>query len=81
LANWIKKIEPQTVWDFGANDGRYSRIAADIGAHVTAFDIDPIAVERNSNKAKRQKTDILPLVLDLTIRPCHRICQSRTLLD
>jgi hypothetical protein len=66
LANWIKKIEPQTVWDFGANDGRYSRIAADNGAHVTAFDIDPIAVERNYQQGKKTKTDILPLVLDLT---------------
>ncbi len=66
LAIWMKKIEPQTVWDFGANDGRYSRIAADSGAQVTAFDIDPIAVERNYQQGKKIKTDILPLVLDLT---------------
>src|SRR4029453_8949253 len=33
------------VWDLGANTGRYSRIAADLGRRVIAWDIDPRAVD------------------------------------
>ena len=55
------------VWDLGANDGRFSRIALAHGAQaVVAFDIDPIAVERNYQKVKKDKSNILPLILDLT---------------
>jgi ribosomal protein L11 methylase PrmA len=54
------------VWDLGANTGRYSRIAADGGRHVLAFDIDPAAAERNYRQLRAEgRTDILPLVLDV----------------
>ena len=53
-------------WDLGANTGRYSRIAADAGRRVLAFDIDPAAAERNYRALAREgRRDILPLVLDL----------------
>jgi hypothetical protein len=54
------------VWDFGANDGRYSRCAIKHGAAVVAFDIDPIAVSRNYLAVRKSKEPMLPLLLDLT---------------
>ena len=54
------------VWDLGANTGRYSRIAADGGRRVLAFDIDPAAAERNYRQLRKEgRGDILPLVMDL----------------
>jgi SAM-dependent methyltransferase len=55
------------VWDLGANTGRYSRVAADLGRSVVAFDIDPAAVERAYLALRTEgRTDILPLLADLT---------------
>jgi SAM-dependent methyltransferase len=54
------------VWDLGANTGRFSRIAADTGATVLAFDIDPAAAERHYREIRRTGEErILPLVVDL----------------
>ena len=64
----ISQVEPRTVWDLGANDGRFSRIAAQSGAEtVVAWDIDPVCVENNYRAmvAKRESA-IHPLLLDLT---------------
>jgi ribosomal protein L11 methylase PrmA len=55
------------VWDLGANTGRYSLIAAEHGYSVVALDIDPGAVERGYvGLRKQERTDILPLLADLT---------------
>ncbi|MDR2601083.1 MAG: class I SAM-dependent methyltransferase [Spirochaetaceae bacterium] len=56
----------KTVWDMGANDGRYSRLALKYGAAVTAFDIDFQAVRRNYERAREGGENLLPLLLDLT---------------
>jgi SAM-dependent methyltransferase len=54
------------VWDLGANTGQFSRIAADLGKHVTAFDIDPGAAELHYRAIKRAGIEtILPLVADV----------------
>ena len=63
---FLDKLHPSTVWDLGANDGTYSKLALEVGAYVTAFDIDPVAVERNYNEVKNTRSAMLPLVLDLT---------------
>jgi SAM-dependent methyltransferase len=56
----------ERVWDLGANTGRYSRIAADLGRSVIAFDVDPAAVERGYLALRSEgRTDILPLLGDL----------------
>ena len=56
----------EVVWDLGANTGRYSRIAADLGRRVVAWDVDPAATERHYRSIKRDgTTSILPLLLDL----------------
>lgn len=66
VAEYVEAAGGRTVWDLGANTGRYSRIAADAGRHVLAFDIDPAAAEQNYRTlAKEGRRDILPLVLDL----------------
>ncbi len=63
----VEQIAPRTVWDLGANEGVFSRLAADRGAQTVAFDVDPAAVEKNYRHVRaRQEPRLLPLVLDLT---------------
>jgi len=67
VEEYLDAVEPGTVWDLGANTGRFSRIAASRGHSVISFDIDPAAVERNYLECVREGGDkILPLLLDLT---------------
>lgn len=61
------KPAPESVWDLGANEGLFSRIASERGCLTVAFDVDPAAVEENHQEVvKRGETHLLPLVLDLT---------------
>ena len=54
------------VWDLGANNGFFSRLAAEQGRLVIAADIDPVAVELNWRKCRQGKRPlILPLLVDL----------------
>jgi hypothetical protein len=55
-------------WDLGANTGRFSRIAADLGSQVIAIDGDYAAVDRayRAERARSGET-ILPLVNDLLV--------------
>ncbi len=67
VSEWTKHLHPQLIWDLGANNGVFSRVAGESGAYVVAFDIDPAAVEQNYRQIKKEKTEnILPLLLDLT---------------
>jgi ribosomal protein L11 methylase PrmA len=64
---FMLKIRPERVIDLGANDGRFSRAAASLGAFVVSADIDPMAVEANWLKVKKDKVPkILPVLVDLT---------------
>lgn len=58
--------KPKIVWDIGANNGEFSVLAADSNMYTVAFDIDPLAVERNyRTKANSQQAAMmLPLVQD-----------------
>ena len=63
----IEEISPQTVWDLGANDGRFSRLAAEFGAFTLSLDGDPSCVEANYLQTRAQKTtNLVPLLQDLT---------------
>jgi hypothetical protein len=54
------------VWDLGANVGRHSAIAAEMGRRVVAWDADPAAVERHHRAIRAGgETRILPLLADL----------------
>ena len=55
------------VWDLGANNGLFSRLAAEMGRLVVAADVDPVAVERNWQECRQGRQPLmLPLVMDLT---------------
>ena len=63
----IERLAPATVWDLGANDGTFSRLASRRGITTLAFDIDPAAVEKNYRQVvKTQDRHLVPLLLDLT---------------
>ena len=66
VREYLAQAKPESVWDIGANDGRFSRLALELGAHVVALDIDPLAVESGYRWVRREKQTLLPLVCDLT---------------
>jgi len=67
VSEYLERVNPKTVWDLGANTGRFSRIAAERGIPTVAFDIDPAAVELNYlDCRKREEESMLPLLSDLT---------------
>ncbi len=66
VSEYIKMASPKNVWDLGANDGTFSRIASNLGINTIAFDIDPIAVEKNYQRLKNSNERILSLTMDLT---------------
>ena len=67
VEQFISKVNPSTVWDMGANTGRFSRIASNQDIFTVSMDLDSGAVDANYNKAATDgETSILPLVIDLT---------------
>lgn len=62
---YLDKCRPRKLWDLGANTGVFSRMACEAGARVIAFDQDPYCVEANYAQSKKERLDILPLVLNL----------------
>jgi hypothetical protein len=67
ISEWITRVRPRSVWDVGANNGTFTRLASERGIPSIAFDIDPAAVEQNYRQVKLKKEkNILPLVQDLT---------------
>ena len=64
---FIDKVKPRNVWDLGANNGHFSRLASKENIPTLTFDIDPVAVEKNYRNVKKNKENyLLPLLLDLT---------------
>lgn len=64
----LAEREARTIWDFGANTGRFSRIAAEVtGADVVAIEMDLSAVELNWRECvESPDTAVLPLLVDLS---------------
>ncbi len=56
--------KPANVLDVGANTGEYSRLAAQAGANVVAWDTDVAASEQNWRAACESRLPILPLLAD-----------------
>ena len=55
------------LWDLGANDGHFTRLATKKGLKGISFDIDINAVEKNYKQCRKNKEAYpLPLILDLT---------------
>ncbi len=67
VARFIDEIGPADLWDLGANEGVFSRIATGKGIRTLACDLDPGAVEKNYRRCRQNgAADILPLCIDLT---------------
>lgn len=67
VSEYLDRAAPGSVWDLGANIGRFSRLAADRGIPTVAFDVDPACVEADYREVvRRGETKLLPLRLDLT---------------
>ena len=65
VSEYIKRKNPHTVIDLGCNDGDYSNLCLEFGArNVLGFDFDHNVVSRAFQKAKKNKKNFLPLVLD-----------------
>lgn len=67
IKDYVNKINPESIWDMGGNEGVFTRIASNNQIKSISFDIDVNAVEKNyqATKIKNEK-NILPLVFDLT---------------
>jgi ribosomal protein L11 methylase PrmA len=67
VGEFLDAIRPAGVWDLGANNGQFSRLASGRGIPTLSLDFDPAAVEQNYRFVKKgQETLLLPLVMDLT---------------
>lgn len=63
---YLTKTQPQTVWDLGANTGRFSQLASGLDADVVAFEQDHAAVDTHYNTLRRNgDARVLPLLADL----------------
>ncbi|MDP3900357.1 MAG: class I SAM-dependent methyltransferase [bacterium] len=67
VGEFLEKCAAKSVWDVGANEGVFSRIASGKGITVVSFDYDPAAVEKNYRWQRRNREkNILPLLIDIT---------------
>lgn len=67
VERWLEHLQPKFVWDCGANNGYFSRLASSRNISTVAFDFDPVAVEKNYQQAKaQQERFMLPLLCDVT---------------
>ncbi len=57
---------PMRVLDVGANEGRFSLLAARRGAEVVAIDSDPVVTGSIWRRATAENLSVLPLVVDFT---------------
>ncbi len=67
VGRFLDRTDSKLVWDLGANNGFFSRVASERGILTVASDIDPAAVEKNWLACRRgAEPHLLPLVMDLT---------------
>ena len=67
IGTFVDEVQPGEVWDLGANNGEFSRVASDRGIFTVAFDIDANAISKAYIQVrKNHETNLLPLVMDLT---------------
>jgi ribosomal protein L11 methylase PrmA len=66
VSGFLDRLRPATLWDLGANAGRFSRAAAERADLVIAMDRDPRAVEMNYQDCRKKgEKKILPLLVDI----------------
>ncbi|MCX7835747.1 MAG: SAM-dependent methyltransferase [bacterium] len=68
--NYLERFSQQSivesVCDFGANNGYFSRIFSKRGILTIALDIDPLAIESCYLSSKDSKENLYPMIIDLT---------------
>jgi hypothetical protein len=63
----LDQVNPRLLYDLGGNVGEYSRLATARGVYTICFDIDPLCVHDNYERARRDNdVHMLPLMADLT---------------
>jgi SAM-dependent methyltransferase len=66
VRRYLQAAGGRVVWDLGANVGRFSAIAAELGRQVIAWDIDPAATDLHYREVRRTgQSSVLPLLGDL----------------
>jgi hypothetical protein len=85
VADAVAEERPRLVWDLGANDGRHSRVAAEVAEYVVAMDADAFVVDRLYRVLRNDdETRILPLTVNIVDPPPAlgwRGAERRPLLD
>lgn len=67
VESFLDDIRPESVWDLGANNGRFTRLASKRGIPSVAFDLDTAAVEQGYRESRAHgDRHLLHLVQDLT---------------
>ncbi len=62
----LDEIQPETMWDLGANTGRFSQLAAERGIKTVSFEGDPVSSEKHYLTCDESKEkNVLPLIMDL----------------
>jgi SAM-dependent methyltransferase len=61
----LREFQPARVLDAGANTGHFSALAAQAGAAVVAVDLDAACAGAIWRRAREQKLNLLPLVVNL----------------
>lgn len=65
VSTYLDRISPRSLWDMGANNGLFSRLAAEKGVMTTSIDVDPACVElAYLDCLDRGEERILPLLVD-----------------
>lgn len=84
LTKLLDYASPNSIWDIGANDGFYSRLAANKGIEVISCDFDTACVENNYLQVKQNKeSNILPLLFNI-LNPSPSIgwdCKERCTIN
>ena len=65
VGEFIRSVQPESLWDLGANTGRFSEIALEHAKTVVAMEQDPWCVEAAYRKWKEEERAILPMKIDL----------------
>jgi hypothetical protein len=72
VAEYIKKIKPTKVIDLGSNNGEYSFISLENGAHkAVGYEIDQNLVNQSYRHAKKNNLNFIPLVFDALNPPSN----------
>lgn len=67
VQEFLELCRPGTLWDLGANTGKFSRACAAKEIRTIALDADALSTEQNYLACKQKKVrNVLPLVVDLS---------------